>query len=509
MRKRARNHNINSTDPPSQPPAKKQKRSKKCETFISEETDKYIIIHTTVARRQTNTKEDINLKFQRIQVDDNGNAILEIQEPNKAMKAAKFAALNKYKKKVSELLLQHYFQYDITAQKMNKGKTLCVLCGCCGITVDNVEEIISDFMTVEVSARIISFFEKQSESLVVDVRDVASDDNILNMDNKFIEDYVALYKTYDDNIRECLLLFWNQLIQNFKKNHGEKQLLQQFLTSFYWMKKQQVFKQLESGYKKSETFHEWTTFAYGLMNSLYSHFICLLKQELVDIALEKAKLKPRTPQKDTEDKKYLTYGMINSTVNSMLRKYHGFNYNKINRKYLITIANSMLWKYKNLTEFAQNDDLPNKLCASNMGGLRTVKKKFVSVGENVIDKVTPRLNNLFWTTQGDLAPTVNEILEETNNLSAFMDLFDKPALESLIEHYLNKNNNEKHIKIDETLLTKFLKVAFFDWRRGIISRCLWSYVKKYRNLNTTSSLRSKLQIYHLTDKPKMSSLQTN
>eukprot|EP01084_Bolivina_argentea_P076230 138141_1 len=526
-RRSSRKRNRNSKRETSvDPPRKKQKvttntksktnaPNKKETTYISEIQSTYIVIHTTVNHRKTKTQENIRLKFQRIQIDENGQAVLQIQEPNKSMKAATAGILNKYKKRVIELLLHHYFKYDIPKNsKFSKGKLLCILCGCCGIPVDNVEEIIADFMTATVFTEIIEHLDKQSESIVVDTCDFAKDNAILNMDNHFIEDYNTLFDRATDinkntnALHKALSVFWKQLVENFRKNAQEIAMLKAFINSYDWLQKQNIFKELQSKYD-ANSFHKWARFSYGLFETCYGHFKCTLKQKLVSIALEQAQNKPKRVQKDSNNKLYLVYGMMNATANSMLRKGHGLNYKRTNKVYLVSIINQMLWKYENLKEFIENKDIPKELHIQNRGGLRIVKQQFVPIGETVINQVTPHLNNMFWRTKGNIKSTMDGILKATDDLSGFKNKFDWNILQNTIEQYLNTNNEKERIKVDEKLLNKMMEKAFLDFRRGIITRSFWSYVKKKRNLSTTITLRSKLQIYHLSADRKLSSLQTS
>eukprot|EP01084_Bolivina_argentea_P152833 266506_1 len=512
-----RNHNIKkdcinnepNENTNNQPPKKKQKKAKSTpETYVVSHSDSTINIHSIITHKKQNKIEEILLQFKMLKADGTGNKILEVQENDKQIKTATSGGLNKYKKLVLVLVLVHFFKYELESAKiLGKGKVLTILCCCCSISLDNPGELIKDFVSGGTLSRVCEFMEEQRESILHQVRTTIQCDKLLNMNNNFDDDYCSLFIETPKCFEACLNVVWSEIIKIFKKNPDETKMLKQFLILCTTMNENEQFKQLKEHFDITLTATDWYMFKYGLINSSYNHFKHLLKQELTNIALEEAAKKVKPAQKDTNDKDYLVSCMVNSTANSLLRKYHGFNFSKENKIYLVSIVNAMLFKYKNLQEFIESENNCRRLCLENRGGMRSVLRKFWALGAAVVDKVTPNLNNLFFHNGCKLQSLLDKILQETDDLNEFKKLFDIKSLTETVEEYLSKMNGD--VSFDKNKLEKYMKRVYLELRRGVAVRPIWSYIKKYKQENDTLTLRAKLQIYHLSDSKKVSSLQTN
>eukprot|EP01083_Nonionella_stella_P075017 203688_1 len=499
-------------------PPPKQNNSQADSTYMLEATESLVKIHTTIEHKKSKVTEHLVLTFKLTIFDDvGGDILLQLKENEKRMRTATSAGLNKYKKKVIELLLLHYFNYKAPSDaKLGKAKLLSVLCACVGIPIESVDDLIGEFLTQDVVKRIYDFMNMQQPSLLIDIRETAKQNKSLNMNDEFDMDYYSVFWENDKVFVECLEIIWKQLNDNWKQNPREEAMLKAFLKMCASFKNDNKIKELCEVFNSSITFNTWNRFIYGVFNSAYDHYKKMLRQELICIALEQAKQKPSPEQKDTNEKLYLTHGMANSTLNSLLRKYHGFNFRRNKKICLVTTVNYMLFQYNDLNQFLKESKAPKRLALENRGGLRIIKDTFCNISGSIIDAVTPHLHNVFLTYGGDLKALLQSVLNETAGFDEFQTLFDIVALKKKIQTFVNRKYNgeckeEEEHKSEENISLEEVNVALTrvhkDFVRGIAVRCIWSYIKRLRPNDNTLTLRGKLQFFHMTDKPKHSSLQ--
>ena len=189
----------------------------------------------------------------------------------------------------------------------------------------------------------------------------------------------------------------------------------------------------------------------------------------------------------------------------------------------------MLFVYDNLVEFVANKSIPSRLLIENRGGLRIIDSRFFSFFEKIIDFVSGHMHNLILVHKGDFKSILNQVNAEMEKVK-FVELFDMDQLKTSITEYLNKRDvgDEKsreqkdntgdassseiptNLKVDLKVLQESLKRVKRDAAKGVVTRALWSHIKKMSPAKkSTISLRSKLQLFHMSTDSKYSSLQAN
>eukprot|EP01083_Nonionella_stella_P080742 221993_1 len=441
-------------------------------SFASTSTSQSELRIESYLTKQSNKKqEQVILRFK---LTTEGTKLrLDVSENDKKMKPCTAPALDKYKKDVLMAVLAYYFNYSMYEQLV---------------------------------------------SILIDIRERAKYDETLNINGKFDLDFVSIFWKSSDTLLEYIGQVWTSLNKSWMTNPSETKMHEHYIGLQETVNEWDICQSMRQIFDSIESKNKWIRFVYGLNKTCYDYYIQLLREQLLVAAYKEASNKRTSSQNDSADKLYLIHGMGNATLNSMLRMYHGFNWTRNNKICLVTLTNNMLFKYKDLNEFLSNDKVPTRLKFENRGGLRIMDDRFVKYVGGIIDNVTPELQNVFVKYKGELQQLLDAVCNKSKNNDDFQKLFDMQDIQEKAESFVHNNYMDVDAKDTDTdteeeeddleqLLQIALKRVENDLKRGVIVRCIWSYIKKLRPDQNTLTLRAKLQIYHMSDDKKYSSLQ--
>lgn len=362
--------------------------------------------------------------------------------------------------------------------------------------------------------------KSQSKSTLVDVWDLAQTDCVLRI-GAFEEVFSALYLMHGKLLDQFLQGIHMEINDIWKDKVTDERMHQQWRVLCEQCKTSKVYQDLHAAYDKSVPVtpnYKWRTFIYCVMKALYDNYVRKIKTKLIAMAMKDAEAIVSRSTAFSNDEQYLVYSMAGSACNSLLRRYFGYNFSRSNKVYLVTTVYAMLFRYKNLEEFRAKKGIPKRLYIENRGGLRIILPQFAELAKEIIVFLTPKMHNMVLIYGGKLKPILDDVLQKFQDYS-FAALFDMQCLKERTTHYLSRGVQSKsdkiemdaeceECKVDCDLLARSIQRVKADFITSTVSRCLWSYIKRIKpETKHTLSLRSKLQIFHMSADKKQSSLQ--
>ena len=317
-------------------------------------------------------------------------------------------------------------------------------------------------------------------------------------DSRFCESFFMLFvhEAAMSELISIIAYIMNDMLQSWSEEPTDKQI-------FVWYRKitsqtdtndnftllKNEFSKLSQGLKCS-----WKHFVYNLIGYTKREVLRQLRALLVEYAMAENNDSIIKLDINDDNDVYFIYAMGGATLNSILRIWYGHNSSKDKQDEKINMVHQLLLQYNSDDGDRQKyQQIPNRLIYENRGGMRIMRPELVPICKTMIDSIHHQLKHMIASQQGTNMKDIVKTIQTKDLKSEFMKLINNEA---------SPNLDESESKQD---IDKNATALFETFTELLVSKCVWSHLKKIKPDSNNIALRKKLAVFHNSShQPKLS-----